>query len=86
VYVKLGDAALAEPLFHRALTIAESAFGSDHPLVADVLRLYARDLQKLGRKKEARALERRAAAISAHDASRVAANALVDISDLRVGR
>jgi len=52
-----------EPLFARALTVAEESFGAVHPTVATVLRERAAFLVSEGRVAEATALYRRALAV-----------------------
>jgi tetratricopeptide (TPR) repeat protein len=87
VHLGLHAAHAAEPLVLRALAIAESEFGPDHPLTAEALSTYAKVLRKTGRKKEASAAEHRAAAIAALYPGRGGlANSIVDISDLRAHR
>ncbi|HLJ51433.1 MAG TPA: tetratricopeptide repeat protein [Bryobacteraceae bacterium] len=80
VYIKTDQAALALPLLDRALRIAESAYDKDHPVLANVLSLYAAALKKAGRKTEAQVMASRAATIAA------VRRAKVDISDLGAGR
>jgi tetratricopeptide (TPR) repeat protein len=53
----------AEPLFRRALAIAESWYGPDHPVVANRLNNLAGLLQATNRRSEAEPLYRRALAI-----------------------
>ncbi len=55
----------AEPLFRRALLIAEKTLGPEHPNVAQVLENYADLLRKMGRAEEATEMEARAQAIRA---------------------
>ena len=52
-----------EPLFARALTVAEESFGAVHPTVATVLRERAAFLVSEGRVAEATSLYRRALAV-----------------------
>ena len=54
----------ALPLVERALATVESAFGPDDPRVGVVLETDADCLKRLGRKPEARRMQRRAAAIA----------------------
>jgi len=53
----------AEPLFRRALTISEKAFGLDHPNVAICLENLAQLYRDIGYANKALPLERRAAEI-----------------------
>jgi len=53
----------AEPHYLGALAILEKTVGEDHPHVATTLRNYADALRKMGRKREATSVERRANAI-----------------------
>jgi hypothetical protein len=57
----------AEPLYRRALTIAEHSLGPDHLLVAAVLRGLALLLKATERPGEAEPLYRRALAIDARN-------------------
>ena len=58
----------AEPLFQRALTVQEKAFGPDHSKVISILEDYAALLEKMNRTAEARPLGARAQAIRAKQA------------------
>ena len=55
----------AEPLYKRALTIAEKALGPDHPNVAMSLNNLAALYRATKRDKEAETLEQRATRIQA---------------------
>ncbi len=68
LYAAQGRYAKAEPLYQRALAIAEKALGPDHPHVATALENYAALLRKTGRGNEAAKLEARAKAIRARHA------------------
>jgi tetratricopeptide (TPR) repeat protein len=86
LYCSKGRHAEAEPLFHRALSIAENALGPQNPLVGRVLADYAVLLRKTKRKTEARQLELRAKAIrEMHSADRIG-EYTVDLSDLAPSR
>jgi CHAT domain-containing protein/tetratricopeptide (TPR) repeat protein len=73
----------AEPLMKRALTIAETALGPDHPDVGSDLNILARLYRNQGRYAEAEPLMKRALAIAekAHD-DRNVAGALKELSVL----
>jgi hypothetical protein len=58
-----GGHAAAEPLFRRALAIAESSLGPENRLTGTILAEYAVLLRKTKRKNEAKVLEARAQAI-----------------------
>ncbi len=58
----------AEPLFQRALAIAEKTFGPEHPNFVKSLENYAALLRTTGRNADASALEARAEAIWAKHA------------------
>ncbi len=74
----------AEPLFQRAIAMAESTLGAEHPLVARTLAGYAGLLRATKRKSEAAQLEQRAKAIASRQGQESAAGALtIDYSDLR---
>ena len=82
-YLKLGRAAEAEESIARALVLAESALGPDNLRTAEILAVQAGALRALGKRKEAREVERRARAIVTSLAGEVrAANSRVHISDL----
>ena len=68
LYQDQGNYAQAEPLYRRALAIAEKALGSEHPNVATTLENYAELLRKTNRDGEAANLEARAQAIRAKHA------------------
>ena len=53
----------AEPLYQRALAVAEERWGPDHPRVAMVLESYAFLLAQTGRRDEAAVMAERAAGI-----------------------
>ena len=53
----------AEPLYERALSVAESRWAPNHPRVAQVLENYSLLLSQTGRVNEAALLAGRAAAI-----------------------
>lgn len=62
-YRTTGRHAEAEPLYERALTVAEERWGPDHPRVAMVLESYALLLGQTGRTQAAARMAGRAAAI-----------------------
>ena len=62
-YRTTGRHAEAEPLFERALAVAEERWGPDHPRVAIVLESYALLLGQTGRTAAAAQMAGRAAAI-----------------------
>lgn len=62
-YRTTGRHAEAEPLFERALAVAEERWGPDHPRVAMVLESYALLLGQTGRTAAAAQMAGRAAAI-----------------------
>ncbi|MEE8199620.1 MAG: tetratricopeptide repeat protein [Candidatus Acidoferrales bacterium] len=68
LYRTLGKYAQAEPLYERALAIAEKALGPEHPNAATSLENYAALLHKLNRDAEADKMEARAKAIRAKHA------------------
>jgi len=65
LYQDQGKYAEAEPLYQRALAIAELTLGPAHPNVATSLENYASLLRKTNRNAEADKLEERARAIRA---------------------
>ncbi len=65
LYHTQGQYAQAEPLFKRALAIAEKALGPDHPNVAMSLNNLAALYRATKRDKEAETLEQRATRIQA---------------------
>ncbi len=65
IYGKLGRFAEAEPLYKRALVIAEKGLGPEHPRVATSLENYAALLRKTNRVAEAVEMEARASLIRA---------------------
>jgi len=60
----------AEPLARRALTIAESSYGSEHPSVAISLNNLAQILKKTNRMEEAKLLMRQSLVILIQTSSR----------------
>ena len=60
LYKGQGKHAEAEPLFKRALAIAEKALGLEHPHVATVLENMSEVYEKTGKKDEAESLKARA--------------------------
>ena len=68
LYQAQGQYAQAEPLYERALAIAEKALGPEHPNVATSLENYAALLHKFNRDAEADKMEARAQAIRAKHA------------------
>ena len=68
VYDSQGGYAEAEPLYSRALAIAEKALGPEHPTVATALENYAVLLRKTNRKAEVAKMEARAQVIRAKHA------------------
>ena len=65
LYYAQGQYAKAEPLYQRALAIAEKALGPEHPTVATLRKNYAASLRAAGRAAEADALEARTASTAA---------------------
>ena len=65
LYRILGRHAEAEPLFRRALAIAEKTFGPEHPNFVRILENYADLLRETGRDDLAIMIELRAKAIRA---------------------
>ena len=65
LYYNQGQYAQAEPLLNRSLAIMEKALGPDHPDVAVSLENLAALYRVTKRRKEAKVLEKRAAAIRA---------------------
>ena len=59
LYHAQGQYAKAEPLYQRALAIAEKALGPEHPNVATLRKNYGASLRAAGRAAEADALEAR---------------------------
>ena len=57
LYKTQGQYAKAEPLYRRALVIAEKALGLEHPTVATLRKNYAASLRAAGRAAEADAFE-----------------------------
>lgn len=64
-YRQDGDYAKSEELYKRALSMREKVFGPQSPEVAAVLRNYSVLLKAMGRKPEAKELDKRANAIEA---------------------
>ena len=60
LYDSQGKYAEAEPLYKRALKIAEKALGKDHPHVAFMLENMAKCYREMGKKNKAEKLEARA--------------------------
>jgi hypothetical protein len=75
----------AEPVLRRALGIAESSWGSEHPFIAEILLSEAGVLRKLKRRAAAEQLDRRARAILAR-ADTGALRKTVHVADLGAGR
>jgi tetratricopeptide (TPR) repeat protein len=71
----------AELAFRRALAIAESVSGPDHPLVVSVLRERALSLRKAGRPALAQPLEKRAETLDANWRRAGKAEYTVDVSE-----
>jgi hypothetical protein len=82
LYCSTGAYAAAEPLFQRALAIAESSLGPENRLVGTVLAEYAVLLRKTKRKNEAKLLETRAQAIRQSHAPDDLERHTVDFRDL----
>jgi tetratricopeptide (TPR) repeat protein len=82
-YTKAQEPERAEPLLHRAIQIAEVSFGPEDIRTAGVLSTYADVLRKLGRKAEARQLQKRLKAIWAKNSSENPMRFAIDASDLR---
>ncbi len=74
LYRILGRHAEAEPLFQRALVIAEKTFGPEHPNFVKSLENYATLLRATGRGGDATLMELRAKAIRAKHAKENPAN------------
>jgi tetratricopeptide (TPR) repeat protein len=74
-YFHQGKYSDAEPLFRQALAVDEKAFGRNHPTVAVRLNNLAADLRGLGRDREAKVYEDRAARIGAEGKRRSGPNA-----------
>ncbi len=68
LYRAQGRYAEAEPLYQRALAIAEKALGPEHPHVATSLENYAALLRETEREDKAEEMEARAKAIRAKHA------------------
>ncbi len=62
-YRTVGRYAEAEPMYQRALAVAEERWGPDHPRVAMVLESYVFLLGQTGRRDEAAVMAERVAAI-----------------------
>jgi hypothetical protein len=59
------DPGESERLFQESLAVMEKHLGSDHPVTAQILMLYAQHLQTAGRKGEAKKIRQRGNAILA---------------------
>jgi hypothetical protein len=70
----------AEPDMREALSIADREKVPDPQVLARLLPDYAAVLRKIHRRREARSIEARAAALRSHPA----ANAVVDVADFSV--
>jgi tetratricopeptide (TPR) repeat protein len=75
-------AAEAEPFYAKALTIAESRLGSEHPLLGRILLSYADLLEHTKRKAQAKQCRRRAKAIMEAASTADSNKYTVDLSDL----
>ncbi len=64
VHSASGKFDLAEPLFRRALDLAEKTFANDDPALAAILSGYAEMLRKAGRPEEAAKIDARAQAVT----------------------
>ena len=67
VYAQARRAGQAELSFQKAIELAEANFGPTHPVLALVLRANSLAFQRLGRKREAKALEKRSDTILAQN-------------------
>jgi tetratricopeptide (TPR) repeat protein len=76
------DSRTAEAAFREALRIAESVLGANHPDTAEVLRTFAWRLRKMGKKAEAKEMERRAKAIRDSHWDTLRNRHTVDLSEL----
>jgi hypothetical protein len=85
VYMSRDLPAEAEPIFQRALGIAETSWGPEHPFLAEILLNEAGVLRKLKRRAAAEQLDRRARAILAR-ADTGALRKTVHVADLGAGR
>jgi hypothetical protein len=85
-YCSTARYATAEPLFQRALAIAESSLGRENRLVGKILAEYAVLLRKTKRKNEAKLLETRAQAIRQSQAPEELGRHTVDVRDLGTSR
>lgn len=86
LHARAKEVAETNGCFDKATKIAEVSFGAGHPLVALVLHSYSSALRLLGEKKQAGALDRRAAAIFQSNAPARALDASVDVGALSVRR
>jgi tetratricopeptide (TPR) repeat protein len=83
LYCLQGRLEEAEPLFRRALPVAETALGLENPLVGRILTEYAVLLRKSKRKDHAKSLEERAQAIRKRYAREDLARYTIDVNSLR---
>src|SRR5262249_21136268 len=83
LYCVTGRHTKAEPLFQRALAIAETSLGAESRLAGQVSTEYAVLLRKTGRKAEAKALESRAQTIRRSHAAEDLGRHTIDFRDLR---
>jgi tetratricopeptide (TPR) repeat protein len=72
----------AEPFYAKALAIAESWLGSEHPLLGCILFSYADLLERTNRKTQAKKCRRRAKAIMEAASTADSRKYTVDLSDL----
>jgi tetratricopeptide (TPR) repeat protein len=64
VYLQTGRAAEAEPVLNRALHLIRSVYGEEADLIVTMSATYAKVLEKLGRKPEAKAVRQKAELIA----------------------
>jgi len=64
VYLQTGRAAEAEPVINRALHLIRSVYGEEADLIVTMSATYAKVLDKLGRKPEAKAMRQKAEMIA----------------------
>jgi tetratricopeptide (TPR) repeat protein len=82
---KMGSAGEAERDLKRALAVAESAYGPDHPLVGSVLAGYAALLREQGHKRQAKPMAERARAILARSREQSHLGLILDAGTLVAG-
>ena len=82
-YAMMQQPAASEPLLQRALRIAEAGYGPADARTAAVLSAYAEALRKLGKKREARDLQKRSQEIQSESVRRSRSSDVVSMTDLR---